>query len=97
MPEDHGVDHSDVMRRALQQEQICRLERLKGDINPEYIQVQKTIVGGREQDTPKTRYRIRKIPITRAIRKRLVATHRLSSCQLRCIPFLCCGRHENEL
>ena len=43
----------------------------KGDILPEHIQVQHTIVRGRENDTPKTRYRIRKIPITKAIRKRL--------------------------
>lgn len=43
----------------------------KGDIHPDYIQVQHTIVRGREHDTPKTRYRIRKIPITQAIRKRL--------------------------
>ena len=33
--------------------------------------MQHTIVRGREQATPKTRYRIRKIPITQAIRKRL--------------------------
>lgn len=43
----------------------------KNDINPDYIQVQHTIVRDREQDTPKTRHRIRKIPITKAIRKRL--------------------------
>lgn len=44
---------------------------LKSDIHPDYIQVQHTIVRGRVQDTPKTRYRIRKIPITQEIRKRL--------------------------
>ena len=43
----------------------------QGDVHPEYIQVQHTIVRGREQDTPKTRFRIRKIPITQAIRQRL--------------------------
>ena len=49
--------------------EIAGLQR--GDIHPDYIQVQHTIVRGREQDTPKTRYRIRKIPITQAIRQRL--------------------------
>jgi integrase len=49
--------------------EIAGLQR--GDIHPDYIQVQHTIVRGREQATPKTRYRIRKIPITLAIRKRL--------------------------
>ncbi len=43
----------------------------KSDIRPEYILVQHTIVRGKEHDTPKTVYRIRKIPITQAIRKRL--------------------------
>ncbi len=43
----------------------------KSDIHPNYILVQHTIVRGRENDTPKTLYRIRKIPITQAIRKRL--------------------------
>lgn len=43
----------------------------KSDIRPDYIQVQHTIVRGKEHDTPKTVYRIRKIPITQAIRKRL--------------------------
>lgn len=43
----------------------------KTDLRPDYIQVQNTIVRGRQQDTPKTRYRIRKIPITQAIRQRL--------------------------
>jgi integrase len=43
----------------------------KSDIHPDYIQVQHTIVRGIAHDTPKTRYRIRKIPITQAIRKRL--------------------------
>lgn len=41
------------------------------NILPEHILVKDTIVRGREQDTPKTRYRIRKIPITQAIRQRL--------------------------
>ena len=49
--------------------EIAGLQR--GDIHPDYIQVQHTIVRGREQDTPKTRFRIRKIPITQAIRQRL--------------------------
>lgn len=35
------------------------------------ILVQHTIVRGKENDTPKTLYRIRKIPITQAIRKQL--------------------------
>lgn len=43
----------------------------RSDIRPEYILVQHTIVRGVEHDTPKTLYRIRKIPITQAIRKRL--------------------------
>lgn len=43
----------------------------KADIKPDYILVQHTIVRGKENDTPKTLYRIRKIPITQAIRKRL--------------------------
>ena len=43
----------------------------KSDLRPDYIQVQNTIVRGRKQDTPKTRYRIRKIPVTEAIRQRL--------------------------
>lgn len=43
----------------------------KTDIRPDYILVQHTIVRGVEHDTPKTLYRIRKIPITQAIRKRL--------------------------
>jgi len=43
----------------------------KTDIRPDYILVQHTIVRGLEHDTPKTLYRIRKIPITQAIRKRL--------------------------
>ena len=43
----------------------------KEDILPDHILVKDTIVRGREQDTPKTRYRIRKIPITQAIRQRL--------------------------
>jgi integrase len=41
------------------------------DIKPDYILVQHTIVRGKENDTPKTLYRIRKIPITLAIRKQL--------------------------
>lgn len=41
------------------------------NIKPDHILVQNTIVRGREQDAPKTRYRIRKIPITQAIRQRL--------------------------
>lgn len=49
--------------------EIAGLQR--EDIHPDYIQVQHTIVRGREQDTPKTRFRIRKIPITLAIRQRL--------------------------
>ena len=44
---------------------------LRSDIKPDYIQVQHTIVRGKEYDTPKTPYRIRKIPITQAIRQRL--------------------------
>jgi integrase len=43
----------------------------RSDIQPDYIMVQHTIVRGKEHDTPKTVYRIRKIPITQAIRKRL--------------------------
>ncbi len=43
----------------------------KSDIRPDYILVQHTIVRGQEHDTPKTLYRIRKIPITQAIRQRL--------------------------
>ncbi|WP_224982952.1 Arm DNA-binding domain-containing protein [Geomonas agri] len=43
----------------------------RSDIHPDYIMVQHTNVRGREQDTPKTFYRIRKIPITKAIRQRL--------------------------
>lgn len=43
----------------------------RSDIQPDYIMVQHTIVRGVEHDTPKTLYRIRKIPITQAIRKRL--------------------------
>lgn len=43
----------------------------KSDIKEDHILVQNTIVRGREQDTPKTRYRIRKLPITQAIRQRL--------------------------
>jgi integrase len=43
----------------------------RSDIRPEYILVQHTIVRGIEHDTPKTLYRIRKIPITQAIRIRL--------------------------
>ncbi len=43
----------------------------KSDIRPDYILVQHTIVRGVEHDTPKTVYRIRKIPITQAIRQRL--------------------------
>ena len=43
----------------------------KSDIQPNYILVQHTIVRGKEHSTPKTLYRIRKIPITQAIRKRL--------------------------
>ncbi|MBT0654152.1 site-specific integrase [Geomobilimonas luticola] len=43
----------------------------KSDIRPDYILVQHTIVRGKEHDTPKTVYRIRKIPITQAVRKRL--------------------------
>ena len=43
----------------------------KDDIFPEYIHVRKSIVRGREQNTLKTRFRNRKIPITRAIRQRL--------------------------
>lgn len=43
----------------------------KDCIFPDHIQVKATIVRGRKQDTPKTRYRIRKIPITQAIRQRL--------------------------
>jgi hypothetical protein len=41
------------------------------NIRPDYILVQHTIVRGVEHDTPKTLYRIRKIPITQAIRTRL--------------------------
>jgi len=41
------------------------------DIRPDHILVQHTVVRGLEHDTPKTVYRIRKIPITEAIRKRL--------------------------
>jgi integrase len=41
------------------------------DIRPDYILIQHTIVRGVESDTPKTLYRIRKIPITQAIRKQL--------------------------
>jgi integrase len=44
---------------------------LKSDIRPDYIMVQHTIVRGVAHDTPKTLYRIRKIPITQAIRQRL--------------------------
>jgi integrase len=43
----------------------------RSDIQPDYIMVQHTIVRGKERDTPKTKYRIRKIPITQAIRSRL--------------------------
>jgi integrase len=43
----------------------------KSDIQPDYIMVQHTVVRGKEHDTPKTLYRIRKIPITQAIRTRL--------------------------
>lgn len=43
----------------------------RSDIQPDYIMVQHTIVRGKEHATPKTLYRIRKIPITQAIRKRL--------------------------
>lgn len=43
----------------------------QSDIRPDYILVQHTIVRGKVHDTPKTVYRIRKIPITQAIRKRL--------------------------
>jgi len=43
----------------------------KAHINADYLQVQNTIVRGRKNDTPKTPYRIRKIPITQAIQKRL--------------------------
>jgi integrase len=41
------------------------------DIRPDYILVQHTIVRGVENDTPKTLYRIRKRPITQAIRQQL--------------------------
>lgn len=43
----------------------------RSDIKNDYILVQHTIVRGKAHDTPKTLYRIRKIPITLAIRKRL--------------------------
>lgn len=43
----------------------------RSDIRLDHILVQHTIVRGKEHDTPKTIYRIRKIPITEAIRKRL--------------------------
>lgn len=43
----------------------------KSDITQDHIKVQHTIVRGKASDTPKTIYRIRKIPITQAIRKRL--------------------------
>ena len=43
----------------------------KENIRADHILVKDTIVRGREQDTPKTRYRIRKLPITKAIRQRL--------------------------
>ena len=43
----------------------------KSDVKPDYILVQHTIVRGQEHATPKTLYRIRKIPITQAIRQRL--------------------------
>ena len=43
----------------------------RSDIRPEYILVQHTIVRGVEHETPKTLYRIRKIPITQAVRTRL--------------------------
>ena len=43
----------------------------RSDNKPDYILVQHTIVRGVEHDTPKTLYRIRKIPITQAIRQRL--------------------------
>ncbi len=43
----------------------------KSDIILDHIKVQHTIVRGKASDTPKTIYRIRKIPITQAIRKRL--------------------------
>lgn len=43
----------------------------KTDIGRHHIQVTNTIVNGREQCAPKTRYRIRKITITSAIRQRL--------------------------
>jgi integrase len=43
----------------------------RSDVKPDYILVQHTNVRGKEHDTPKTLYRIRKIPITQAIRARL--------------------------
>jgi len=43
----------------------------RSGIRPDYILVQHTIVRGVEHDTPKSLYRIRKIPITQAIRTRL--------------------------
>lgn len=43
----------------------------KTDITTGHIKVQNTIVRGRASTTPKTIYRVRKIPITQAIRDRL--------------------------
>ena len=54
----------------------------KDSIKADHFLVKDTIVRGRQQDTPKTRYRIRKIPITQAIRKRLDILSERSTGQL---------------
>lgn len=43
----------------------------KSDIRADYILVQNTVVRQREKDSPKYDHRIRKVPITQAIKKRL--------------------------
>jgi len=45
----------------------------KEDITANYMMIRNSIVRGHEKDTLKTEYRIRRIPITRAIRSRLDA------------------------
>jgi integrase len=50
------------------------------DIRPDFILVQHTVVKGVESDTPKTLYRIRKIPITLAIRKQFDILLARNSC-----------------
>lgn len=66
------VPHAEVMvLTGLSASELAGLR--KDDITANYMMIQNSIVRGNEKDTLKTEYRIRRIPITKAIRSRLDA------------------------